>query len=706
VNRAPWQVAAAGLLALALAGARRPEEAPGHAEAPAEAWRGFPVFVWFHGGPRAGPAPFAVLRRHGLGGCNVEGSASSEPARAAGMDFYVDHVAGKGDLFLRPEVFDEDRRRLREDLLGCRPRRPRCFNDSEVMARLRRLVAENVARHAGNSPLAWVLDDELSVTRGVNPMDYCFGEECLRGLRDFLRAGYGSIERLNAEWGSAWRGFDEIVPPTTEEARRANAGRPLEEVNFAAWNAHREFMRRSFARAIGQLVADVAAAGGTGPAGFTGGQFPSAFGGFEGEELFRACSLVEVYEAGVAPELVRGLLPPGGKLISTLFVPEGEAARAEWTPWEVVARAARGDDGAVIWASGALFTPDGGDLNATGLAIASAVRRADGLRRLLAEARAVPVAAPVALYGNAESLRAAWMLDSWSDGRTWPNRLTSHEAAHSSSATSREGWVAALQAACVPFRFVGPRELATGTLPGEGVRCIVLHEALALSEAEVGALEGFVRAGGRLIADAHVALFDERLRGRDSLALTRLFAVTRAAGATLDRLAEGFGPRRGAGDPGEADGLRPDAATRSTSLGTERALGGGLTLHANLRFAGSKGRAPSFGRSIAPRLAEWLAARDVIRPGPRLPCDVADRLRLHRWETGDGARTGAERAELLAVVAIAPARGPVATTIDFAAPVEIEWIEPRRQERAVEVSRVAIEVDEQHPVVLRWRAVR
>jgi len=204
--------AGAGVGAGALAGDEDPRDV---------AWRRFPVFVWFNGGPAAGPAAFDVLRRHGLLGCNVEGSASSDDAAKAGAPFYVDHLAGKGDLYLRPAEFEKDQARLAQDLLGFRPVRPNCFVATEVAARLDRLVDEGLARHAAHRPLAWVLDDELSVTRGVNPMDYCFGPECLDGLRRWLLARDGTLAKVNAAWGTDFKSVKELVPPTTEAARAA-----------------------------------------------------------------------------------------------------------------------------------------------------------------------------------------------------------------------------------------------------------------------------------------------------------------------------------------------------------------------------------------------------------------------------------------------------------------------------------------------------
>jgi hypothetical protein len=687
--------------ALAAAGSRGSVAAP---PKPAS-WDEFPVFVWFAGGPKPGAESFSVLAKHGLGGCNVEGSDASDGAHAAGVNFYVDHAAGKGDLFLRPKEFDADEAALLADLAGFRPKRPNCFADPAVLARLEKRLEESVKRHAAHEPKGYVLDDELSITRGVNPMDYCFCDACLANLREFVAKRYRDVAKLDAAWGTSFKSWRDVVPPTTEESRRANAQRPLSQLDFTAWSDRLEAMDASFHATIDRLCERSRQLDPKTPVGYTGGEFPSAFGGFQWDEPFDHLSLVEVYEAGVAPELARAALGRSCKVVSTLFVPDDAKARAAWSPFEVLERMGRGDDGAVIWSSGAIFTSSGDDLDEAGTSLAAAVGEASRLRARLASEHAQPLeptAAPVLLFENAPSVRAAWMVDSWKDGRTWPKRLTSYEAAHSSSATSREGWASVLRAAAVPYGFAWPRDLDAKKLGARGVRTVVLHEALALSDREVAALEEFVRGGGLLVGDTHALLFDERLHGRDSAALARLFGVRRSGDPKLDALAEGFDADA---EHGEVGALEPASDTRHGELGFERRLGGGTTLYLERRLTGPPGNEQRRAArlELAPRLREWLA-RHGVKESPRLPLDVAGRLRLQRWRT-TGAANAAE--EWALVVATAPARAPVDSSVEFDGDADVEWIEPPRpkSERVVAGRPLAVRVDDSHAVLLRWRPV-
>ncbi len=605
-----------------------------------ERWSRFPVFVWFHGGPAPGPLPFATLTAAGLGGCNVEASDDAREAYAAGLDVYVDHLAGKGDLFLRPPVFERDRARLKDDPLHFRPQRPSGLCDPKLAARLLDRVNEGTQRHRAASPLAYVLDDELSVTRGVNPMDYCFAPETLAAFRTWLAQRNGDVDELNARWQSRWPNFGAIVPPTTGEARAAAEDVALERLNLAAWNAHREFMEAALCGRLVELAARVNELDPGAAIGFTGGSFPSAFGGFDWGRLAPALTLHEPYETGAAPELVRSLARPEARLLSTLFVPD--EPRDDWQPRELLARVARGDDGVVAWSSGPLLDDPGAALTAAGRELARFVALA---RELRAQQRVTAAAPPrVFIAFSQAAARAGWMVDSWADGRTWPNRLTSYESDHASTAAAREGWVELLLALGMPFRFFDERDgLPAEALASPAACVVVLSEAFACAEPLVAALEGFVAAGGSLIGDAHAALFDGELRGRDGKALARLFGVERKGGRTLSDLegsvaidAKRRPPLRLAVAEGDALAARP--GTRRSEIGFERLLAEGRTLYLDARIGGCVRGEPEEARAAlaatATALREWLGRREVAWPYPVVDTSAIGRVELRERRRG------------------------------------------------------------------------
>jgi len=625
-----------------------PLDGAASADERAARWRDFPVFVWFHGGPAPGPVAFATLREAGLAGCNVEAAwdgARSAAVRAAGLDFYVDHLAGKGDLWLRPARFDLDREAWKGDLSGFRPSRPTSLLEPAARGQLFEKVEAGLARHRAAAPLCWVLEDELSVTRGVNPMDYCFAPATLAALRAWLAARHGAIADWRARHGGTWDDWSEFVPPTSAEARRAAADRPLAEVRLAAWAVHREFMDEALARLLVDLAAPVIAADPGAPVGFTGGSFPSAFGGFDWARLAPALTLHEPYETGAAPELVHAFKGAGARVLSTLFVPDQPAA--DWEPRELLARVGRGDDGAVIWSSGPLLTADGSALTRAGRRLAEEVTQARRLRRELVDAVAAPPR--VFLFSGMAAARAGWIVDSWGDGKTFLNRLTSYEADHSSTAAAREGWVELLRAVGVPFTFFDER----AGLPGAAIAdppsaAVILTEAFAVSDRLVGELAAFVAAGGTLIGDAHAALFDEELAGRDSGALRSLFGVERRGGIELADLEPSVAldaPRTGALRLAAAEGelLAAAAGTRRTSLGYERTAAPGRALYLDARVGGCVRGAERVEalRATAAALRGWLGHPvGAAVGGDAIELDAASigAVHLHRLQ-----RRGRER---------------------------------------------------------------
>ena len=687
-----------GSLLFALAAAARPGDAPDEREL---AWQRFPVFVWFFGGPPQGEPAFDALRRHGLLGCNVEGSGTSDLAAQSKCPFYVDHLAGKGDLFLHPEEVEADQKRLAADLLHYQPARPNCFESADVVARLDRRVDDGVRRHASHRPLAYVLDDELSVTRGVNPLDYCFGPECLAGLRKFVLARYGSLEKVSAAWGRRLARIDEIVPPTTEAAREENAGRPLADLSFAAWSDHREFMEQALAARLAELAERTRRVDPGAPVGFTGGELPSAFGGFDWWLLLEKLTLVEAYEGGLAPELIHGVKRPGTKVVTTWFVPDEAKKRESWSPWDCFDRVARGDDGAVIWSSGAIFDEGGRELNGAGIALAETVAAARTLRAALGSSARPP--ADVVVLVSQPSVRATWMVDSWADRKTWPRRLTSYESDHSSSGAARAGWDALAGALGLSIEWIDVRELAEkGRLARSGARIVLLPEISALADADVDRLLEFARGGGLVVADAHPLLFDERLRGRDDLALRRLFGVSRKARRIDDFAAELERAAADASGAIVAEGAALDAtgAAPQRFAGFLKEQGRGAAWLLDRRLAGLDHEPERLAKFAAGFAAE-LERRGLAPPRPRADLAAAGRVRWRRWVAAAGAPDAGS--ELLIATRSGSDRSAVATTLAFPAATRLQELLGRSLDPvpAGPVGSVTLRVDASHPLVLR-----
>src|SRR3546814_11065607 len=87
-------------------------------------------------------------------------------------------------------------------------------------------------------------------------------------MREWLRQEYGSLDALNAQWGSSFAAWDAVTPMTTREAVTRRDG------NFSAWADFKAWMDVAFARALRAGTDAAHAADPAEPAALEGGQIP------------------------------------------------------------------------------------------------------------------------------------------------------------------------------------------------------------------------------------------------------------------------------------------------------------------------------------------------------------------------------------------------------------------------------------------------
>jgi hypothetical protein len=115
-------------------------------------------------------------------------------------------------------------------------------------------------------PLYFSLGDETGIADLSAFWDFDFSEPSLAAMRDWLKEHYASLDALNQEWGSAFAGWEQVMPMTTQEA----IWRPGQ--NFAGWADFKEWMEVAFARAVKSGTAAIHAADPQAVAAIEGGQ--------------------------------------------------------------------------------------------------------------------------------------------------------------------------------------------------------------------------------------------------------------------------------------------------------------------------------------------------------------------------------------------------------------------------------------------------
>ena len=489
---------------------------------------GFQKILWLHGTAVQDEEFFTTVKLLGFNAVDVSGGDDPALPGQHGLAFYHDQICGKGILELRDEQIGplvDAYTRDREDSILTRPV---CLSSTDTLLQLSELLSGRLRSSAQREPLAVSLGDEISVTRHANPLDLCFGPACLRSFRGFVRDRYGTIDRLNAAWTTDYASIDRVRPFTADAIRaREFDGVHLPD-NLEPWALHREFMDRELARIVHRLVEQIEREAPSLPAGLTGIQQPSAYGGHDYRRLLPGLSFFEVYDIGGARDLAMSMAPTA-RQVATLFPPEG-AVDQGLVKAQIADLLAHGMWGAVVWSS-SLVVDQAGNPTAFGAALADGFTRLDPVGEVFANARLVR--SPVWLVESQASVRAWWMLDSSGDGATWIKRLSSYEATHSTSLAARHGWIKLLEDLGLQPRLVAeddlPRLLADG-----GPRLLVLPATIAISDRAVSAIEKYVEGGGVLAADHSPALFDEQLHLRTEPALDELFAVSGRTGTLGD----------------------------------------------------------------------------------------------------------------------------------------------------------------------------
>lgn len=360
---------------------------------------------------------------------------------------------------------------------------------------LRRRLDKDVRPLAPLKPMAYHLADESSLTCYTDPFDVDWAPEALEGFRVWLRRRYGTLERLNADWGASFRNWEEVLPMTTTEAQRHG--------NFAPWADHREYMEEEFIRAFElarRLLRDIDPEA---RASISGTQIPTAHNGCNWFEIDKRLDYIQPYSGG-NQDAMHHLFNP--KLLLTGFT--GYGATDAQVQAEVWRRLFYGHAGASIFWHYTLLNPDLA-FSAQGEALAKVFGRIQsGIGRLFMNSTVREDG--VAIHFSMASIRGAWVTDGVI-GAEMGNVMRSSKN-FAELMRRRDAWVRALERQGLQFRFLATPEIEAGAL--RDYKVLILPYSIALSDAEVRRIDEFLARGGIVYADEEVGRMDERCRWR------------------------------------------------------------------------------------------------------------------------------------------------------------------------------------------------
>jgi len=493
---------------------------------PKPEWDRFLILVWQY--KTDVRKDLALYREAGLRGFHIDRGAGRadlvDVARREGLPYYNDHAADKGYLHLTPRT-GRDKVLRKRTLIP----RPWSLAEEKTMQVMKDHLKRNVSVTREGPVVGYAFDDEVSLGCFNSPAEVDASPASVAAYRKWLARTYGSVERLNAVWGTSRESFDEAEPVGFESVRGAHTSPPFSKWNLSRWMDWRRYMDTQFADCLADLTRYTNALDGATPAGFVGGQQPSPYGGYDYGKICKAVQWIESYDIGGTNEILRSLWrwPERRPHVQTWFS-RGDAKVDSWFLWYYLVH---GNRGVIAWperGGESWFHWKGGGLAPFIKANADTLREVQGeVSRPILDPDARFDADPIAVYHSHPSVQASWAMDVVPHRGTWPNRSSSLDNTCQTQAKNRVAWFKLLEDCGYQYTVVTGEQVAAGVLEEEKFRVLILRRAICLSDAEAAAIRRFVEVGGTVIADHLTGLLDGRGVGREKGALDDLFAVRR-----------------------------------------------------------------------------------------------------------------------------------------------------------------------------------
>lgn len=445
----------------------------------------------------------AAMKAAGFNGgfCDHEAGRDSDRHERNGFLWYLDHTAGKGDLFL--EDIPQERRE--------RDMRPYPLIRQDVRDRLIGKVTKAVTgANRYRTLVAYALDDEISWSTYTSPCRWDSHPYTIADFSKWLVRRYGSEEAVREKWGNQSPLFGKLM--ATPDNFLDLYKQPWPRWNLSALCDGWSYMDSQLLNLVGELVTLANKIDPNTPCGFVGGQCPAPYGGYDYAKVARKVQFLEAYDIGCTAEIMRSFNPGNLMPLVQTAAPDQRTPKSEWFNWYYWAH---GNRGVIVWAEG-WFSP-GNDMLPAGAAVK---KLADASRAIIGGQW---VHDGVAVYYSHPSIQVSWFIDCEAHGRTWINRSSSLNNQHASTVAAFWAWTKLLEDARLQYNFVSYADLLTEGIDPQKYRVLVLPRVLALSDQEAEVIRDYVRRGGHVIADHLTGLFDHHGQGRAKPVLGDLF---------------------------------------------------------------------------------------------------------------------------------------------------------------------------------------
>lgn len=400
-----------------------------------------------------------------------------------------------------------------------------CLNDPAYRKQQEREIDKLVGPWVPFSPMSYYIYEEPSLTCYTDAMDLCFSPHCMARMREWLRKEYGSLEALNAQWGTQFGRWEEVVPDTTEEAQQRG--------NYSSWADHRTFMEETYAGNYAYVRDLLHRHDAEGLVLLSGTQESSPHNGCDYSRLNHIVGHLNPYTGGNQLEFLRSFNPGLRMSVGT-----GYGVSGRRTLYDLYNGLFHGfTAGAYIFWQYSILNPDYRFSES-----AESIRRAleeirdGGIARLLRTAHRLNDG--IAIHYSYPSIHGSWIVDGHTTGPDEPIGEGAGPTYRKFEA-NRDGWVNLLKDLGFGFDFVARQEIEAGQLTRRGFRALILPFSVAITAREAAAIRAFVDGGGVVIADAQAGVMDGHARWLASGSLDDLFGIERVRPARVPELASG-----------------------------------------------------------------------------------------------------------------------------------------------------------------------
>ncbi len=558
-----------------------------------------------------------VLREFRIHGVDTQYTNFNELIPLADM-WHIPYVTRFVDA--KTDWYQVRSRREKGDLV-----RDPCLTSPNYLEELTGLLTRNAEQVSKYSTLDFSLGDECMFVSGN--WDLCMSPTCNADFRAFLKREYGDLAQVNAEWGSDYKTWEEVVPLTLPEAR--------EQGRLPQWVDHRRHMESVWAGIYGYSREVIRKQVPPARVGYEGSD--TQVGSFHAADYWKLSQVMDfnnIYYRDFLSGAVRDFAP-ANMLLGAGWYGGYAGCRNEpfmrWFPWRALFK---GSNSLWIWMGyGTAGSVMGFDLSLYPFYQVNCEEvnqiKAGPAKLLLASQRQHD---GIAVLWSASSVHAAHITDGF--------------PAMDATLTSLARIIHDIG---LEYQTVSYAQLAEGKVTRDRFKVLVLPGTQALARAEAAAVQAFVAAGGTVIADLRPGVCDEHAKPYPTGALDELFGVkqdpakfaptsgdlTTADGVVLKRVTADTGLTVTAADTHQKLGTTPVLVTRKHPRGQTVLLNFSLASYAEAeRLEAEKGDFGGWPTGAAARalMTQVLAAGGVMAPvsiTPALP-----QVEVNRFTSG------------------------------------------------------------------------